>query len=97
MELVRWRVENIPPRQAEKGGRQRAVQEERKLGRPFSSVQQPMASVRLCLPACQSRLPGSQPEGAPHQWDRFRGQAGRLQESWPGPALWASFKSSSHA
>lgn len=49
MELVRWRVENIPPRQAEKGGRQRAVQEERKLGRPFSSPWP--ASGSACLPA----------------------------------------------
>lgn len=49
MELVQWRVENIPPRQAEKGGRQRAVQEERKLGLPFSSPWP--ASGSACLPA----------------------------------------------
>lgn len=48
MELVSWRVENIPPAPGREG---RAAEG----GARGEEVGAPMASVRLCLPAFQSR------------------------------------------
>lgn len=48
-------------------------------------VQQPLASDWSCLPSIAG-LPGSRPEGAPHQWDRFRSQAGAFGDlAWTCP------------
>lgn len=74
MELVRQRVENIPE-PGRGGGQQRAVREERKLGRLLSSSWPAASPGSACLPE-ESCCPAWSPPGcAPHQWDWFRGQA----------------------
>lgn len=86
MELVCQAMENIPhARQRRAGGGGGARREE--VGAAGS-----VFGLRLALPAFLSRAAPGARLGAPHQWDRLRGQAGSLRESWPGPALQVSFR-----